>query len=430
MRTSLAISIGLAAACGSGSGNGNGNGNGSGSGSGRPKDAGGEPTPDAASLPPCPDPVWGMAVRFRRIGDIGPSAVLATAPPLDRRLFVVAQQGTIHVFKDEALVPTPFLDLGADSGGPVTSGGEMGLLGLAFHPRYAANGQFFVFYTTGVASLGTLRDVLARCTVSANPDVASPTCTEVLSIPDFASNHNGGMIEFGGDGFLYIGTGDGGGAGDPSRNAQTVVDGSPLPRSVALLGKILRIDVDRKLPGKEYDIPADNPYAAGGGAPEIFMIGLRNPWRWSFDRATGDLWIADVGQDRIEELTIVPRDQQRGANLGWSQYEGAQCFNAPCSPDGKLMPQLQGRHTDGWSTLIGGQVYRGTCSPDLVGQYFFAEHQRGRYARATFDGVTLTMTELIQDGLPDRPTSLHADARGELYLTTISGEVFRLEATP
>src|SRR5262249_10845779 len=153
----------------------------------------------------------------------------------------------IRIISAEQLLPTPFLDLSADNSGPVAAGGEMGLLGLAFHPKYAMNGVFFIFYTTRVPG-NMLRDVLSRCTVSANPDVANPACTEVLSIPDFATNHNGGMIEFGKDGYLYVGTGDGGGAGDPQRTAQNLD---------ALLGKILRLDVDHPATGMEYGIPAD-----------------------------------------------------------------------------------------------------------------------------------------------------------------------------
>lgn len=414
--TILAISIaGVGAACG---GDGD-----------KPKDAP-NPNPDAAVLPRCAVPVSGTNIRFRSIGSIGSSAILATSPPADLRLFVVGQSGVIRIFKDEQLVATPFLDLRSSNGGPVIAGGEQGLLGLAFHPQYATNGLFFVFYTTNQPS--SLRDVVARCSVSANPDIANPTCTEVLSIPDFASNHNGGMIEFGSDGFLYIGTGDGGGGGDPNKNGQSLVDGSPNAASVALLGKFLRIDVDNKAPGKEYGIPADNPFAGGGGAPEIFIIGVRNPWRWSFDRETGDMWIADVGQDQFEEVTVLTPAQQKGANLGWSIYEGTDCFTEPCNADtarGKTMPQHERPRATGWASITGGQVYRGTCYPDIVGQYFFADYVGGFYARATFDGTALTVTDLPA-GLPSEPASLHADARGELYLTRTNGEVLRLEAAP
>jgi glucose/arabinose dehydrogenase len=407
MRTAATLALALAAACGDGI---------------EPKDASDVPAH-------CPSRASGTNIQFRQIADLGTSAVLATSPPDDPRLFVVAQEGAIHIFKEEVRLLRPFLDLRADEGGPVAIGGEMGLLGLAFHPKYATNGVFFVFYTTGNVNQGTLRDVLARCTVSADPDVADRTCTEVLSIPDFAANHNGGMIEFGDDGFLYIGTGDGGGSGDPNGNGQSLEDGAPLPASVALLGKMLRIDVDHPAPGKAYGIPADNPFAIGGGAPEIFMYGLRNPWRWSFDRATGDMWIGDVGQAEIEELTALTPAQQKGANLGWKKYEGTRCFDPPCAPAGMVMPQYERTHAEGWASITGGQVYRGTCYPDLVGQYFFGDHEGSAYVRATFDGTTVTTTP-IEGSHPGRPASLHAGPYGELYLTSSSGPVFHLEAAP
>lgn len=407
----------------------------------KPKDA--SPGADAPALPTCANPVSGTNIRFRQIGTVGSSAVLVTAPPNDPRLFVVDQAGQIRIFENEVQLPMPFLDLTPDNGGPVANGAdEQGLLGLAFHPKYASNGSFFVFYTT---ARPTLRNVLARCSVSANPNVANPTCTEVLSIPDFASNHNGGMIEFGNDGLLYISTGDGGDKNDPRRNGQSLRDGSPLSDSVALLGKILRIDVDNKAPGKEYGVPADNPFADGVvGAPEIFIIGLRNPWRWSFDRATGDMWIADVGQGRVEELTVLTPAQQKGANLGWSIYEGSECFvdrmeTCPPATTTKIaMPQFERTHASGWGSITGGQVYRGTCFPDLVGQYFFADYISADYVRATFADLLpaplFTVTDIPDDGLPAAPSSIHADARGELYLTTSPqggpGSVFHLEAAP
>jgi glucose/arabinose dehydrogenase len=358
---------------------------------------------------------------MRKIGTVAGAALLATAPPNDPRLFVIEQRGAIRIFTSEQLLPQPFLDLSADAGGPVLAGGEQGLLGLAFHPRYAQNGQFFVFYTTRRPT-GVLRDVLARCEVSADPDRSDPaSCVELFGIVDFASNHNGGMIEFGRDGYLYVGTGDGGGAGDPNRTSQ-----SPT----SLLGKMLRLDVDNRAPGMEYGIPPTNPFAAGGGLPEIYMLGLRNPWRWSFDRKTGDLWIADVGQGAIEELTVLRPAQQRGANLGWSTYEGRNCFHPPCSEEGLVFPQDARRHQDGWESITGGQVYRGTCFPDLVGWHFYGDYAGGKYAKARLlPDDTLEIVDL-PGPLPSSPASLHEDARGELFLTTTSGDVYRLEAGP
>jgi hypothetical protein len=235
------------------------------------------------------------------VAKVNGSATLVTAPRNDLRLFVLEQRGAIRIVDNNVVLPEPFLDLSADTDGPVICCGENGLLGLAFHPQYATNGTFFVTYTarnTGDPA-NPQRDVLARCQVSADPNKADrSSCVEVLSIPDFAANHNGGMIEFGPDGYLYWNTGDGGGGGDPQKNGQALEDGNPLPNTHALLAKMLRLDVDVKTAGLEYGIPGDNPFASGGGKPEIFMIGLRNAWRWTFDRNTGDMWIADVGQNR------------------------------------------------------------------------------------------------------------------------------------
>ncbi|HEU0029334.1 MAG TPA: PQQ-dependent sugar dehydrogenase [Kofleriaceae bacterium] len=404
-----------------------------------PKDSAIDSPVDATVLPPaCAAPVSGTGVRFRKIGSVSGTAILVTAPPTDPRLFVIEQRGTIRIFADETLLSEPFLDLSADAGGPVVAGGELGLLGLAFHPQYATNGTFYVFYTHEQSppdAVNRYRDVLARCQVSAtDPNKADATsCVEMLSIPDFASNHNGGMIEFGADGYLYIGTGDGGAGGDPNGNGQSLQNGTPVANSQALLGKMLRIDVDNKAPGQEYGIPADNPFAAGGGAAEIYQYGLRNPWRWSFDRATGDMWIADVGQDAIEELDVVTAAEAKGKNFGWDMWEASSCFTGPCTMTDKTFPQDERPHNTGWASIIGGQVYRGACFPDLVGTYFYSDHVGSRYAKATFAGGNLTVTDLVAPAgttFPSRPTSLHADARGELFLTTFAGDVYRLEAAP
>jgi glucose/arabinose dehydrogenase len=390
-----------------------------------PADAG---PPDAYVLPPCRSPVAGTQITLRKLADTAGGATLVTSPPNDPRQFLLEQSGVIRIFQDDAFRPRAFLDLSAGGGGFILAGGEQGLLGLAFHPKYATNGQFFIYYTTRVPG-NVLRDVVSRCSASADPDVASPTCTELFSIVDFAASHNGGMLEFGPDGLLYVSTGDGGGQGDTTNTAQN-------PNN--LLGKILRVDIDNKAPGREYGIPADNPFAAGGGKPEVFILGLRNPWRWSFDRATGDMWIADVGQNTIEELTVLPPAQQKGANLGWSMYEGTTCFKPPCSPAGKTFPQFTHPHgpPDNWTAIIGGEVYRGTCYPDLVGQYLFTDYEGGGLYRARFANNAITV-EPIPGTFPKGVSSLHADSRGEIYVTTApadgngtDGAVYHLEAGP
>ena len=308
---------------------------------------------------------------------------------------------------------------------------------MAFHPQYAFNRTFFVFYTTDNAN------VVARYHASATDyNKADPTGEVILSIPDFAGNHNGGMIEFGPkDGFLYIGTGDGGGGGDPCRNGQQLLrTGEACPNRSGttrepLLAKLLRIDVDGTSGSKKYGIPMNNPYADGvAGEPEIFILGLRNPWRWSFDRETGDLYIGDVGQDAWEELTVLTPAQQRGANLGWSRYEGLVAYsNYPADPSGVLMPQLVKSQpnvgpSDGWESIIAGQVYRGMCFPDLVGDFYFSDYSKHPLMRGRFDMGAFSATQI--GNAPDGPASIHADARGELFLTTVAGDVYQIEAGP
>jgi len=386
---------------------------------------------DAAPLPACTQKS-GANIAPRKIGTVNGSPVLATSPPNDGRLFVVEQGGLLRIFENEVLKPTPFLDI-ANS---IVAGGEQGLLGLAFHPNYAVNGKFYVFYTAQNPNAGdAFVDVLAQYTVSAtDPNVADPASGQIiLSIPDFASNHNGGMIEFGADGFLYVGTGDGGGGGDPKRNGQN---------KNALLAKILRLDVDHPAGGKPYGIPAGNPFAGGGGAPEVWIYGVRNPWRWSFDRANGDMWIGDVGQGVTEEIDVLKAGQQAGVNLGWSAFEGTACCatqsdhctqTAPfqaCDMTGIQFPQDARSHASGWFAIIGGQVYRGACYPDLVGWYFYTDNVHKIIAKAQLQANgTLTVVDLTGT-FPASPSSIHADARGELYETDTSGGVWALEAAP
>jgi glucose/arabinose dehydrogenase len=365
-------------------------------------------------------PISGTAVTFRLVPETRAANLLVTSPPRDLRRFTIDIGGRVRQFGDAGYTTT-LLDI---SDGDIVAGGEQGLLGLAFHPDFATNRHFFIYYTTDDAN------VIMRYTVSeTDPDVADPASGMVLlSIPDFAANHNGGMIEFGSDGYLYIGTGDGGGGGDPRMHGQN-------PNT--LLGKLLRIDVDKPANGKPYGIPAGNPFAAAGGAPEVYVYGLRNPWRWGFD-TNGDLYIGDVGQDEIEELTILPAGKIAGANLGWRMYEGASCFDGPCNPANIVMPQFTKTHGENWCSIIGGAVYRGSCYPDLVGTYFFSDYCAHELHSAkktgtswTFERPTVSYIDGngMHSGLPDAPTSFHADARGEIYMTADAG-IFRLEVLP
>jgi glucose/arabinose dehydrogenase len=395
-----------------------------------PHGGGSDANPNCTGQPAVPvqacTPVTGTTVSVRKIGQVSGAAMVATSPPDDGRLFVVEQQGRIRIFQDDQLKDEPFLDISND----IVAGGEQGLLGLAFHPNYACNGYFYVWYTT------SNKNELARFTVSStDPNKADPASKQLLlSIPDFASNHNGGMLEFGADGYLYVGTGDGGQGGDPHRNGQAIdrtAQSCMQSGCEPLLGKMLRIDVDHPANGKNYGIPADNPFASGGGEPEIFMIGVRNPWRWSFDRMTGDMWIGDVGQDVDEELDVIPAGQQKGANLGWSMFEANRDYgNYTADMTGKTFPQVVKNHTnDGWHAIIGGQVYRGPCYPDLAGKYFYSDNTAHTLSVATFDGQNLTSTDL-PGTWPSSPASIHADARGELYETTTNGSVYHIEAGP
>ncbi len=404
------------------------------------------PIPDAPALAACANPVPGSVVTTREVARNLGSAMLVTAPAGDTRLYVVVKGGSIRIVDEtETLLPDAFLDLSDDVGGPVLDNGELGMLGLAFHPGYHVNRLFYVYYTRAQSGDATypFRDVVARCKRDAtDPNKAELTCTEILAIKDYAGNHNGGMIEFGADGFLYIGTGDGGLQNDPDGNGQTLVDGQPVARSIALLGKFLRIDVDHPANGKEYGIPTDNPYAVGG-APEIFMRGFRNPWRWSFDRATGDMWIGDVGQSTVEEIHYVKAGTGKAKNFGWDNWDGTRCFpnrtptTLPCDTAGFEFPQDERTHAtipnggDGFEAIIGGQVYRGTCFPDLVGTYFYTDNRRGGLSTAKLDAGGTTITKADLPGtFPVSPASIHAAATGELYVTTTNGTIHRIEAGP
>ena len=415
-------------------------------------------TTDAPPLPAC-TPVNGTNVKVRKVTQItGSSALLVTAPPNDGRLFVVTQDGRIMIVENEQVKPTPFLDLSDTNLTSDVPQGERGLLGLAFSPNYATDRAFYVFYTT-ITNQRVGNNIVARYHASAtDPYKADPTGEIILSIPDFATNHNGGMIQFGKDGYLYIGTGDGGDAGDPCRNSQAIDRTASTCTTVPtrcmqlgrttcepLLGKILRIDVHTSGGVKNYGIPSDNPYAAGGGEPEIYVRGLRNPWRWSFDRMTGDLWIADVGQGLYEELDVLKAGDMAGKNLGWSMWEGLgtsttsdpHCYgNYTCDLTNMTMPQVERTHQQGWLAIIGGEVYRGSCYPDLVGKYFFSDNTKHGLSTAVLnsDG-SVTATDL-PGTWPAGPASIHGDARGELYLTTASGSagsngiIYHIEAGP
>jgi glucose/arabinose dehydrogenase len=293
---------------------------------------------------------------------LGDALYVTHAPQQPNRLYIVRQRGTIRILQRGRLVGTPFLDIS----GEVLAGGERGLLGLAFHPGYAGNGRFFVYHTTSSGDRQQVVEYRRGSSGRADPSSARV----VLSMDDRMENHNGGHLAFGPDGFLYVGTGDGGGGGDPDDNAQN---------RDSLLGKILRIDVNSRAPGKEYGIPSTNPFAAGGGAPEVYSYGLRNPWRFSFDRVRGDIWIGDVGQGEIEEVDFRRRGGARGVNFGWNAFEGRSPFadGGPVQGRAPVRPVAQYTHDQGCS-ITGGYVYRGTRVPALRGRYVFADFCSGK----------------------------------------------------
>ena len=301
--------------------------------------------------------------RLSRVkAGLGDPIGVTFAPQQPNRLYIVRQSGTIRILQRGRLVGTPFLNVS----GSIQSGGERGLLGLAFHPDYARNGRFFVYYTTSSGAQQRVVEYRRASSGRANPGSARV----LLSMDDRFANHNGGHLAFGPDGFLYIGTGDGGSGGDPDDNAQN---------RGSLLGKILRIDVNSRAPGKQYGIPSTNPFAGGGGAPEVYSYGLRNPWRFSFDRVRGDIWIGDVGQGAIEEVDFRLRGGARGVNFGWNAFEGRSRFEGggPVQGRAPVGPVAQYTHNDGCS-ITGGYVYRGTRVPALRGRYVFADYCSGR----------------------------------------------------
>ncbi len=330
------------------------------------------------------------------------------APKNDSRLFIVEKSGKIRIVKDGNVLPAAFLDISS----LVSTGSEQGLLGLAFHPDYAQNGMFIVDYTD---TSGDTR--IARYHVSSNPDVADAASgVIVLTVDQPYSNHNGGGIAFGPDEYLYIALGDGGSGGDPQGHGQ---DRSEL------LGSLLRIDVAN---GNPYNIPASNPYAGSTSfRPEIWSYGLRNPWRFSFDRQTGDLYIGDVGQGEREEIDVAPASSVGGENYGWRIMEGRSCYgSSSCNQGGLVLPVFDYTHSDGCS-VTGGYVYRGQAVPALAGIYFYSDYCSGwirsfRYVngRAT---ESRSWSSLDPHG---SVTSFGQDAEGEIYVLVSDGTVYRI----
>jgi glucose/arabinose dehydrogenase len=323
------------------------------------------------------------------------------------RLFILEQAGVIRIFYQGVLLPQPFLDIRNRVGSRAP---EQGLLGLAFHPRYKENGYFYINYTDQNGDT-----VIARYTVStADPNRADASSEKrLLFIPQPYPNHNGGSVVFGPEGYLYLGLGDGGSGGDPQGNAQS---------TQTLLGKILRLDVDQ---GDPYAIPKDNPFVQGGGLAEIWAYGLRNPWRFSFDRLSGDLYIGDVGQNEWEEIDFLPAGSPAGANFGWNYREGKHRFEGLPTGLDLIDPVVEYDHSQGCS-VTGGVVYRGPSLPDWQGVYLY-----GDYCSGTIWGLLRNPDGLWQNAplfeSGFRISSFGEDQAGEVYvLDHATGSVYRL----
>ena len=327
----------------------------------------------------------------------------------DTRLFVVQKGGLIRILNADGTVnATPFLNLSS----LVTTNSERGLLGLAFHPNYATNGYFFVNYTNLAGNT-----VIARYTVSAtNPNIANTSETVLMTITQPFSNHNGGTLKFGSDGYLYIGMGDGGSGGDPGNRAQNINEN---------LGKMLRIDVNVSA-APFYASPSSNPYVGVAGNDEIWAIGLRNPWKFSFNRLNGDLWIADVGQDAIEEINkVVSPLPNSGINFGWRCYEGNSTYNASgCAPSSTMrFPFVQYARFGGACSVTGGYYYSGTAYPNFQNKYFFTDYCDNKIRMVDNAGVITTTASFSGNNF----VTFGEDVNGELYIAGItSGTVYKI----
>jgi len=360
--------------------------------------------------------------------------LIANAGDGSNRLFVVEQAGVIKVVVNGAVRPTPFLDIRS----LIVSGGEQGLLGLAFHPDYEHNGRFFVFYTAkpppGAQCLNSTDpasncgdNTLAEYHVSGgDPNVANPASARILfALRDQAVNHNAGMLGFSpkdAPGYLYVSTGDEGGGGDTFGNSQNLN---------SLFAKILRLDVDNIPSGQTYGIPPTNPFVGQSGVrPETWAYGLRNPWRWSFDRQTGDLFIGDVGQNLYEEIDVMPSllTGQSGRNFGWNIREGFHCnFVMTCPNVGFTDPILEYDHSFGCA-VIGGYRYRGPVYPALQGRYFYGDDCSGLIWKATATGTS--WSSVVALDTDQMITAFGEDETGELYVVGLFGSIFQLVQAP
>lgn len=371
----------------------------------------GTTTPIVPALPvPNPSVAQLLGVRAVEVATGFERPSFAIAPWGDDRLFVLEQGGIVSIITDGQVLEEPFLDLT----GEVGSGGlEQGLLGLAFHPAFPDDDRFFVYFTdrNGNSNLASYR-------VSTDPNVADPSsAAPILFVEQPATNHNGGMIQFGLDGYLYLGLGDGGGANDTFGNGQ---------RIDTLLGTVLRLDIDAAAP---FRVPPSNPFVEADGADQVWLYGLRNPWRFDIDPVTGLMYIADVGQAEWEEISVVD-PTGGGGNLGWPILEGVECLEAEtCDGDDTVLPVVVYSHAEGCS-VTGGFVYRGAAIPELTGHYFYSDWCTGFVRSFAFgDGGVSSESDWSTDvGDLGRISSFGRDGAGELYLVGTQGSIWRIEA--
>lgn len=355
-------------------------------------------------------PPGGVAVHLEEVATGLRFPVLVTAQPGDTgRLFVLEKRGTVRVIKDGSVLPQPFIDLTSR----VTTGSEQGLLGMAFHPT---DGRVVLSFTIpGSTGGGTSR--VATFRTGADPDVLDPATEQVvIEVAQPYGNHNGGHVAFGPDGYLYIGLGDGGAGGDPQGYGQKRDD---------LLGSLLRVDIDNTAP---YNIPASNPFVGQAGMRgELWNWGLRNPWRFSFDAATGDLYIADVGQNKWEEVDVQPAASRGGENYGWAIMEGDHCYKGiTCDKRGLVMPVAEYSHDDGCS-ITGGYVYRGEAIPELQGTYFYGDYCEGWVRSFVYrNGAATAAASWPTLDTKQQITSFGEDAKGELYIVLAGGTIYRI----
>ncbi len=374
------------------------------------------PLTDGTSVPAAPT---ASTIRLVKVADL-PSPVLALSPrDGTNRLFIVSKAGRIRIVKNGKLLASSFLNISSS----VSKGGEQGLLGLAFHPSFKTNRKLYVDYTDTSGNT-VIREYRAS---ASNPNVvAAGSGRTILRIGQPYANHNGGMIAFGRDGYLYIGTGDGGSAGDPGNRAQS---------KNSLLGKMLRINVNGRTSTRNYLIPSSNPYVGKPGRNEIWQRGLRNPWRFSFDRSTGSLWIGDVGQNLYEEVDLATRTTSgpgKGVNWGWRVMEGRHCYlpASGCSTTGKRKPLVEYSHAaNGRCAVTGGYVYRGTGIPALRGWYVYGDYCSGEvWAVSAGASSPAKPIRLLGTGSGRLVSGFGETEAGELLLCDLNGTVYRIVA--